>query len=422
MRLLIQNTTIAHPNSPHNGQKRDILIENGTIVSIAAPNSISTENAELVNGTGTYTAPGFMDMRAQFADPGFEHREDLISGTKAAAAGGFTGVAVLPNTYPPVHSKSEVEYVLNKAKGHVTTVYPIGCITQNHEGKELAELYDMHTAGAIAFSDGDHTINNSGLMHRALLYAKGFDGLLCVHPEDKGMAVGGQMNESATSTRLGMRGIPNLAEQLIIERDIELVRYNDAKLHFSHITTAEAVQLIRAAKADGLKITADVAIAHLSWDDEALEDYDSNFKVTPPLRTHKDIDALIEGLKDGTIDAICSDHNPQDAESKVLEYEYAETGMLGLQTFLPLLVKLAPVLGWDVLIKVIAINPRKILGLGEVELTEGKTANLTVFNPTQQWTFDKSSNLSKSVNSPLWGRELTGKIVFTMNNTLFIRL
>lgn len=422
MRLLIQNTTIAHPNSPHNGQQRDILIENGTIVSIAAPNSISKENAELVNGTGTYTAPGFMDMRAQFADPGFEHREDLISGTKAAAAGGFTGVAVLPNTYPPVHSKSEVEYVLNKAKGQVTTVYPIGCITQNHEGKELAELYDMHTAGAVAFSDGDHTINNSGLMHRALLYAKGFDGLLCVHPEDKGMAVGGQMNESAASTRLGMRGIPNLAEQLIVERDIELVRYNDAKLHFSHITTSEAVQLIRAAKADGLKITADVSIAHLSWDDEVLEEYDSNFKLTPPLRTRKDIDALIEGLKDGTIDAICSDHNPQDIESKVLEYEYAETGMLGLQTFLPLLVKLAPVLGWDLLIKVIAINPRKIFGLTEIELREGAAANLTVFDPNQKWTFDKSTNRSKSVNSPLWGQELTGKIVVTMNNTHFIGL
>jgi dihydroorotase len=421
MQLLIKNTTLTDPNSPLNGKQQDILIDNGFIKAIANPGSMEANGAEILDGTGTHTTPGFMDMRAQFADPGYEHREDILSGCKTAAAGGFTGVAVLPSTWPAVHSKSEVEYVLNKAKGQATSVYPMGCVTHNREGNELAELYDMHTAGAIAFTDGNKTITDSGLMHRALLYAKGFNGLLCVHPEDASMAQGGQMNEGTSSTHLGMKGIPNLAELLMVKRDIELARYNNTKVHFSHISTAEAVDLIRNAKADGLQITADVAIANLIWDDTALDEYETNYKLTPPLRTKTDIDALIKGLKDGTIDAICTDHNPQDAESKVVEYEYASNGMLGLQTFLPLALQLQNKLGWDVLVNAITANPRKILGLPAATIAEGQLANLTVFNSTEKWVYNKASNRSKSVNSPLWNTEMTGKILLTTNNNIILR-
>lgn len=419
MLLLIKNTTVTDPNSPHNGQTKDILIENGQITSIAE--NLSAEGAEIVDGTGTYTSPGFMDMRVQFADPGFEQREDIHSGCKAAAAGGFTGVAVLPSTHPPVHSKSEVEYVANKAKGEVTNVYPMGCITHNREGNEISEMYDMHTAGAIAFTDGNRAISDNGLMHRAMLYTKGFNGLLCVHAQDASLSVGGQMNEGEMSVHLGMKGIPNLAEQLTVKRDIELVRYNKAKIHFSHVSTAEAVELIRQAKNEGLEVTADVSIAHLTWDDTVLEEYDSNYKLNPPLRSKKDQQALIAGLQDGTIDAICSDHNPQEIEQKAVEYEYAADGMLGLQTFLPLVLKLKGQLSMDVLINAISYKPRKILGLAEARITENSTANLCVFSADQTWQYNKASNRSKSNNSPLWGETLTGKVILTTNNSKIAR-
>ncbi len=419
MHLLIQNTTIADPNGPHNGQTLDILIENGQIKAIGK--NLSSTNTETVDGTGTYTSTGFMDMRVQFADPGYEQREDILSGCRAAAAGGFTGVAVLPATYPPIHSKSEVEYIINKAKGQVTSVYPMGCISQKREGEDLAELYDMHTAGAIAFTDGDEAIADSGLMHRAMLYAKGFNGLLCVHAQDAGLSVSGQMNEGEMAVHLGMKGIPHLAEQLVIARDIELVRYNNAKIHFSHLSTAQGVELVRQAKKEGLQVTADVAIANLIWDDSALEEYDTNYKLTPPLRTSADREALINGLKDGTIDAICSDHNPQDAESKVVEFEYAANGITGLQTFLPLALQLKDSLGIDTLINAISHQPRKVLGVEAAGIQEGNTANITVFNPTEKWPYNKTANFSKSVNSPLWGQTLTGKIILTANNNKTLR-
>lgn len=419
MHLLIQNTTIADPNSPHNGQILDILIENGQIKAIGK--NLNSTDAETVDGTGTYTSTGFMDMRVQFADPGYEQREDILSGCRAAAAGGFTGVAVLPATYPPVHSKSEVEYVINKAKGQVTSVYPMGCVSQKREGEELAELYDMHTAGAIAFTDGNKAIADSGLMHRAMLYAKGFNGLLCVHAQDAGLSAGGQMNEGEMAVHLGMKGIPHIAEQLVIARDIELARYNNAKIHFSHLSTAEGVELVRQAKKEGLQVTADVAIANLIWDDSALEEYDSNYKITPPLRTSADREALINGLKDGTIDAICSDHNPQDPESKMVEFEYAANGIIGLQTFLPLALQLKDSLGIDTLINVISHQPRKVLGVEAASIQEGNTANITVFHPTEKWQYNKATNFSKSVNSPLWGQTLTGKIILTANNNKTLR-
>lgn len=414
MLLLIKNTTIADPNSPHNGQTTDILIENGSIKAIG--NNLNADNAEVIDATDTHTSVGFMDMRVQFADPGFEHREDIFSGCQAAAAGGFTGVAVLPSTNPPVHSKSEVEYVANKAKGQLTSVYPMGCITHNRDGQEIAEMYDMHTAGVVAFTDGNQAISDSGLMHRAMLYAKGFNGLLCVHAQDAGLSVGGQMNEGEMAVHLGMKGIPNLAEQLMVKRDIELAKYNDAKIHFSHISTVEAVELIRRAKKDGVQVTADVSIAHLIWDDTALEDYDTNYKVTPPLRSKVDKQALIEGLKDGTIDAICSDHNPQDTEQKVVEFDFAANGIIGLQTFLPLLLQLKEAVGWDILINAITHKPRTILGLANGSITENSSANLCVFHPLKTWELNKTSNRSKSVNSPLFGKTLTGKVVATINN------
>lgn len=421
MHLLIKNTTIISPGDEFNGQTKDILLKNGGIEAIEAPNTLNPGNIETIDGTGTYTTPGFMDMRAHFADPGLEHREDLSSGVKAAAAGGFTGLALLPSTNPPVHSKSEVEYIINKVKNSVTDVYPMGCITHNREGKELAEMFDMHSAGARAFTDGNKPIKDSGLMHRAMLYAKGFDGLLCIHAEDIGLTAGGQMNEGPVSTHLGMKGMPNLSEYLAVKRDIELARYNGAKLHFSHISTAESVELIRSAKAEGLQITADVAIANLVWDDSVMEEYDTNYKVNPPLRNKTDIEALLKGLEDGTIDAICSDHTPQEIENKAVEFDYAAFGMIGLQTFLPLLIKLADRLGWEKLVNGVSNNPRKILGLATPGIKAGREANITVFSPAAKWMYNRQANFSKSVNSPLFNKELTGKVILVANNNLVVK-
>ncbi|HYG15159.1 MAG TPA: dihydroorotase [Bacteroidia bacterium] len=421
MHLLIKNTTIISPGDEFNGQTRDILLKDGGIAAIDTPNQVSAENIETIDGTGTYTTPGFMDLRAHFADPGLEQREDLNSGVKAAAAGGFTGVALLPSTNPPVHSKSEVEYIINKVKDWVTDVYPMGCITHNREGKDLAEMFDMHSAGAVAFTDGNKPVKDSGLMHRAMLYAKGFNGLLCVHAEDTYLTAGGQMHEGPVSTHLGMKGMPNLSEYLAVKRDIELARYNNTRLHFSHVSAAESVELIRSAKSEGLQITADAAIANLVWDDSTLEHYDTNYKVNPPLRNKTDIEALLKGLEDGTIDAICSDHIPQEIENKAVEFDYAAFGMIGLQTFLPLLIRLSDRLGWEKLVNATCNNPRKILGLATPGIKAGREANITVFNPTAKWMFNRQANFSKSVNSPLFNTELTGKVILVANNNLAVQ-
>jgi dihydroorotase len=409
MKLIIKNVTVIDASSSSNGKTVDIFIEEGLIKKIGK--SISEKDATLIEGKGNFISPGWCDMRANFCEPGYEYKEDLASGMKAAAAGGFTAVAITPETKPVLHSKAQIEFIKSKTWNELVEVLPYGAITHDLDGKNMAEMFDMKNSGAVAFSDGNNTIADAGVMLRALLYVKNFDGLIVSHADDIDISHNGKMNEGIMSVMLGMKSIPAIAEELIIARDIELLKYTGSRIHFSHISTKGSVKLIADAKAQGLNITCDVAIANLVYADSMLMEFDTNFKVSPPLRTQDDIDALIAGINNGTIDAIISDHRPQDDEHKVVEFDNASNGMNTLQTFYNLLLMLDGKIVWEKLIEVISTNPRKILGLPAISLKEGAAANYTIFNPEMEWEYDATSNLSGSKNSPLYGTGLKGKVV-----------
>jgi dihydroorotase len=412
MNLFITDVTIVDPNSQFNHQNCDVSVEDGIITAIGK--GLSSNDGEVIDGKGLVLSPGFFDLNCSIGDPGYETREDVNTATDAAKAGGFTGIAVLPNSKPVVHSKGEVEYLINRAKYNLVDVHPIGAVSRDLEGKELAELYDMQQAGAIAFSDGNKPLADDGFMSRALQYAKGFKGLLMVYPENKSIAGKSQVNESATSVLLGMKGIPALAEEMQISRDIFLATYHDAPLHISNISTAGSVALIKKAKRDGLKISCDVAAHHLVFTEDRLNDFDSNYKVKPPLRGKNDLKALISGLKDGTIDAISSQHRPHEIEFKDVEFEIAAFGIVALQTVLPLVLKAG--LSAELIAEKLAVNPRKLLGLAIPRIEVGAVANFTVYNATETWTYNLENNYSKSANSPLLNKTLTGKVRLVYNN------
>lgn len=413
MNLLITGIAIADPNSPFNSEKCDVRVEQGTITAIGK--GLSENNTDkVVDGTGLILSPGFFDLNCSIGDPGYETREDIRSATDAAQAGGFTGLAVLPDTRPVVHSKGEVEYILNRAKGGLVDVHPVGAVSRNLEGKELAELYDMRQAGAAAFSDGDKAIADDGFMSRALQYVQGFEGLLMVYPESKSIAGKSQINESGTSVLLGMKGLPALAEEMHISRDIFLATYHNAPVHISTISTSGAVSLIKKAKKEGVKITCDVAAHHLVFTEDLLNDFDSNYKVKPPLRAKSDIKALLGGLKDGTIDAVVSQHRPHEIEFKDVEFEIAAYGIIALQTVLPLLLQAG--LSAVQIAEKLALNPRRLLGLAVPVIEEGAVANFTVYDPSEKWVYNSASNYSKSANSPLLNKTLTGKVRLVYNN------
>jgi dihydroorotase len=416
MNLLLKGITIADPNSQFNQQTCDVRVDSGKIISISSELS-PKDGEEVFDGKGSYLSPGFFDLNCSIGDPGLETKEDIQSATKAAKAGGFTGLAVLPHSLPVVHSKAEVEYIINRAKNNLVDVFPIGAISRNLEGKELAELYDMKQAGAVAFSDGNYAIEDDGFMSRALQYVKGFDGLLLVYPENKSMSGKAQVNESRTSVLLGMKGVPALAEEMHISRDLFLAAYHDAPLHINTISTVGSIALIRKAKKDGLKVTCDVAIHHLVFTEELLNDFDSNYKVKPPLRSKIDVKALIAGLKDGTIDAVSSQHRPHEPEHKNVEFEIAAYGIIGLQTALPLLIRAG--LDAQQIAAKLSIAPRKILGLAIPVIKEGEEANFTIYNLQQEWLYNSESNFSKSKNSPLLNKTLKGKVNMVYNNNQF---
>ena len=415
MNLLVQHVIIADPQSKFNKQQCDVRIEGGKIKSIG---KLSPEKNETVfDAEGAFLSPGFFDLNCVAGDPGFETKEDIETLTAAAKAGGFTGLALLPQASPVVQSKSQVEYIINKAKNNLVDVLPVGAISQNREAKELAELFDMQRAGAVAFSDGDRAIQDDGFMSRALQYAKGFDALLMVYPENKSIAGKAQITESKNSVLLGMKGLPPLAEEMHIARDIFLATYNETKIHISNISTAGSVALIRKAKKDGVQISCDVTAHHLVFTEDLLVDFDSNYKVKPPLRSKADIKALIAGLKDGTIDAITSQHRPEEIEFKNVEFEIAHYGIIALQTVLPLLIKAG--LDLNLIVEKLSINPRKLLNLNSPIIEEGFEANFTVFATDKKWLYNSNTNYSKSANSPLLGTELTGKVTLVYNNNQY---
>jgi dihydroorotase len=416
MNLLVKGITITDPNSEFNKKTCDLRIEHGVITAIAKQLT-PVKNETVFEGKGAFLSPGFFDLNCMIGDPGLETKEDIKSGTAAAQAGGFTGIAVLPTTKPVVHTKSEVEYILNRAKNNLVDVYPIGAISKDLEGKDLAELFDMKNAGAVAFSDGSKAISDDGFVSRALQYVMGFGGLLILYPENKAIAGKAQINESKNNVLLGMKGIPALAEEMQIARDIFLATYHDSPLHITNISTAGSVALIKKAKKDGVKITCDVAAHQLVFTEEKLNDFDSNYKVKPPLRGKTDQKALIAGLKDGTIDAISSQHRPHEIEFKDVEFEIASFGIIALQTVLPLLI--AAGLNENLITEKLAVNPRRILKLSVPTVKIGEQANFTVYHPDKEWQFNASNNASKSNNSPLLGKTLKGKIELVYNNKQF---
>ena len=411
MNLLIKSATVVDPNSPFNQQVADILIKKGKITAIAK--EIIAEET-VFDAKGKYIIPGFFDLNCNIGELGLESKETLQSGTKAAAAGGFTGIALMPNTQPPVHSKAEVEYLLNRAKNNLVDVYPLGTISHKREGKDLAEMYDMYLSGAKAFTDGTRPVSDAGLMERALLYTKGFDALVFSYPEDPAIAGKAKVNEGEVSTLLGMKGIPSLAEELIVARDLYLAEYTNSKIHFSTITTSRSVELIKEAKKRGIKVTCDVAAHHLVLTDQALMGFDSLYKVKPPLRTPADVKALIKGLNDGTIDAIVSQHTPHEIEFKDVEFEVAEYGMIGLQTVFSLALKAG--LSLETIVQKMSINPRSILSVEVPVIAEDVAANLVVVDKNAEWHYNRDNNHSTSSNSPYLGQSLKGSILLTCNN------
>ncbi len=414
MKVLIKQATIVCPASPFNGTVKDILIDNGLIKTIA--DNIDAAGAEVITQPNLHVSIGWMDSFSHFCDPGYEYRETLETGAKAAAAGGFTDVMALPNTNPALHNKPQVEYIVQRSRALPVTIHPIGAVTKNTDGNELAEMYDMRQAGALAFSDGTNAIQNSGLMIKALQYVKTFNGTIVQVPDDKSIAPNGLMNEGIVSTQLGLPGKPSMAEELVVARDIKLARYADSRLHFTGISTAKSLEYIKRAKESGINITCSVTPYHLFFTDEDLRTYDTNLKVNPPLRDQQHRTALIKGLLDGSIDCVASHHIPQNYDNKVCEFEYAKNGMIGLESLFGVLGTL---LGseWTLhaLIEKLTVSPRNIFGLAVPEIKEGAVACLTLFDPTADYIFEESMIASKSRNSAFVGKKLTGKVVGIVN-------
>ncbi len=409
MKVQLNNAFVFDPNSTFFGKTVTILIENGTISKIGSGDF----GVKKIDLQGAYLTPGFVDMFANFNDPGHEHKEDIRSGTNSAVAGGFTDVCLIPNTHPAVTTKGDVEYILRKS-GSVS-LWPMAGLSEDLKGENMSEILDLANSGAIAFTDGLLPLWNSELLLKALQYLKKDDGLIVSRPKDKGLSRFAQMHEGQMSTSLGLAGEPSLSEEVSIIRDLEILKYAGGRIHFSQISAARSVEIIKKAKKDGLHVTCDVNVHHLYFTDDAVETFDTNYKIEPPLRTEKDRKALIRGILDGVIDAIVSGHQPQDTESKDLEFDLAEYGMIGLQSVLSVLCMISDQLPLETSIKKITHDPRVILKLQPVTIEEGSQAKLTWFDPKRIWRFDHNSNESKSINCPFYNQELTGKVLGTLN-------
>jgi dihydroorotase len=418
MKILIQQATITDPSSPFNGTKQDVLIESGIIKDIQP--AISVEADKVITGNQLHVSPGWVDVFAHFADPGYEYKETLETGARAAAAGGYTDVFVIPNTKPVVDSKTQAEYISQKSKSLPVTVHPIGAVSKGAEGKDLAEMYDMRNSGAVAFSDGLNPIQSAGLLLKALQYVKAFDGTVIQIPDDKSIGANGLMHEGIVSTRLGLPGKPMMAEELQVARDIKLVRYADSKLHFTGVSAPKSIEYIRHAKDAGLAVTCSVTPYHLFFNDEDLQEYDTNLKVYPPLRTKSDVELLRQAVLDGTIDCIASHHLPHEYDSKVLEFEYAKYGMTGLETSYSAIKTALPGITESRWVELVSINPRKIFGLECPVIKKDAPACFTLFEPGVPVTFTTASFQSKSKNSAFINRSLQGSVKGIFNKQTLI--
>ncbi len=418
MTILIKSAKIIDPSSLFHNQQKDILISNGVIERIE--NSIFCEDSyQLVKLENLHVSCGWFDTSTSFGDPGFEDSETIKNGLEVAAKSGFTNVAVNPNTFPVIDNKASVEYLLGQANSHTTNLYPIAALTRGSAGREIAELFDMQQSGAVAFGDYKKPIENDNLMKIALQYAQNFDGLILSFPKNISIANEGIANEGINSTKLGIKGIPALAEHVQISRDLSLLEYTGGKLHIPTISTAKSVELMREAKQKGLRVTCSVSAHHLTLLDDELSNFDSNFKVSPPLRIKKDIVALQNGVKSGVIDIITSDHDPINIEFKNIEFSKAKDGTIGLESVFG---AVNSVLKIEDFIECITTKPKEIFGIENHTIGIKNKAEITLFNPELEYTFSKKHILSTSKNSAFFNKKLKGNVygVFA-NNQLVLK-
>ena len=411
MNVIFKNATIIDPESPFHNQKADVKVENGIITNIGQNLNEETgfQNVVLDN---LHLSQGWFDTSVSFGEPGFEDRETIANGLNTASKSGFTNVALQPNSFPVIDNQSQVSFVLNKANGFATELHPIGAFTKNSEGTDLAEMYDMKNAGAIAFGDYNKNLDNANLLKIGLQYVQDFDGLLIVFCQDKTVKGSGVVHEGLVSTRLGLKGIPALAEELEVARNLFLLEYTSGKLHIPTISSAKSVELIKAAKAKGLNITCSVAVHNLVLTDEVLTGFDSRYKMTPPLRDENHRKALIDGVLDGTIDMITSDHNPLDIELKKMEFDNAKNGTIGLESAFGALQNVLPL---TVIIEKLT-NGKSVFGIEKSAIKEGNKASFTLFTPEGNWEFTKDNILSKSKNSAFLGQPMKGRAYGIYNN------
>lgn len=415
MNLLIKSARVIDPNSPFNNKVKDILIKNGIVQEIG--DNLSDDLCEVIEYDNLHISPGLIDMRCNLRTPGFEQHEDFDAALKAAEAGGFTEICVMPSTLPIADNSSIITQLISKDKHSNIRVHPIGALSQNKEGKELSEMYDMKNAGAVAFSDDKKPIGDANLMSRALLYTRNFDGLVMSFPNDTKISGHGQIHEGITSTKLGLEGIPALSEELQVSRDLFLANYNESRLHLGPISCSNSVSMIQEAKEEGINVTCDIAAHQLWFTDESTESFDTNYKVNPPFRSQEHINDLIDGLKSGAIDVITSDHSPWDVEEKQKEFDLAKFGITSFQTtFSIALSKLQESIGLESIITKLSINPRTILKLDTPIVNEGFNANFVLYNPSEKWTFESKDILSKNKNTPFVGVTFTGKVIRTILN------
>lgn len=419
MHILIKGVTITDPNSTHNHSVKDIRIQNGIITEIAESLS-ATQEEKILDYTGKYISTGWIDILANFNDPGKEYKEDISSGSEAAMYGGFTTVCLMPNTTPALHSKSEIEYIKNKSRAALLNILPLGAVTKNCEGKELTEMYDMHTAGAIAFTDADMPLSDAGILLRALQYVKPIGASIINIPNDHKIAGHATVNEGKMSMQLGMYGIPSVLEEIMVMRDIKLAAYAGSKLHIACVSSAGSVELIRKAKQEGIAVSASVNAAQLYFDESVLHSYDTKFKVNPPLRTTDDMEALKKGLIDGTIDTICSYHQPHELDAKDVEFEYAAFGMETIEAaFSAAAFALSGHLSVEKLVKKFTVNPRANLNLPALKIDIGEKAELTIFDTQTEWIFLPEHIRSRSANNPFTGSPMKGRALAVINNDQF---
>ena len=417
MKIVLKNVDVIHPEEKLNLKGVSVLLNDGIISKIGNLSNDETKDAREFDFSGKILVPGLLDMHVHLREPGREDEETVITGCNSAAAGGFTGVACMPNTEPAIDTAEVVKFIKEQASNHLVDAYPVAAASVGRKGEIISPMAELVEAGAVAFSDDGGVIKTSSVLRRALEYSNMYNAPIIEHCEDESLA-DGAMNEGINSTLLGLPGLPSVAEDIIVSRDILMAEYTGGRIHIAHISTKNSVSLVREAKKKGIRVTAEVTPHHFTLTDDSLKSYDTNFKMNPPLRTQEDVDAIIKGLKDGTIDCIASDHAPHSIEEKESEFQYAPNGIVGFETtvglsFSELLHKNK--LSIEELIKKLSINPRKILNLPIPKFEVGALANFTILDPNFVWTVDISKFKSKSKNSPFDKRLLTGKALAVIN-------